>query len=262
MQPARLLLEKVRRGEPTPGALLTDHLWPDLIEICQRSGLDYAIIDLEHGPHAHDVVAEACATGRRLNFPVLIRPRSNGYHDLRLAIDLGCCGFLLASVESAAEMDVVREAVHLPPRGKRRPGGLSNRWVSGFHYQDWRSEVEDDFLVLPQIETKVGLANLAAIATHEMTTVLAVGPYDLSAELGVCGEMTAPVLREALLKILAAAKSAGKSGWMIGSDPAGLVRDGWNFVCIGEPTWIMAGAMKQTVEQLRGGNSGAKSYTA
>ncbi len=262
MQPARLLLEKVRRGEVTTGVLATDHLWPDLIEVCARSGVDYVIVDLEHGPHSPEVVAEACATGRRLNYPVLIRPRSNDYAALRLAIDLGCCGFLLASVESAAELDVVREAVHLPPRGKRRPGGLSNRWVSGFRYHDWRSEVEDDFLVLPQIETKVGLANLAEIAAHEMTTVLAVGPYDLSAELGVCGEMTSPVLREALMKILAAARGAGKSGWMIGSDAAGLVRDGWNFVCIGEPTWIMAAAMKQTVEQLRGSNTGSRTYTA
>ncbi len=121
MLPAQQLLAKVRRGEVTTGILATDHVWTDLIEISQRAGLDYVIVDMEHGAHSPDVVAEVCSTGRRMNFAVLIRPRANDYANLRLAIDLGCCGFLLASVESAAELDVVREAVHLPPRGRRRP---------------------------------------------------------------------------------------------------------------------------------------------
>ena len=121
MIPAQRLMEKVRRRDITTGVLATDLVWPDLVEICQRAGLDYLIVDMEHGPHSPDVVAEVCSTGRRLDFPVLIRPRSNDYATLRLAIDLGCCGFMLACVESAAELDVVRDAIWLPPRGKRRP---------------------------------------------------------------------------------------------------------------------------------------------
>jgi 4-hydroxy-2-oxoheptanedioate aldolase len=255
MLPAQQLLAKVRRGEVTTGILATDHVWTDLVEISARSGLDYLIVDMEHGPHSPDVVAEVCATGRRLNFAVLIRPRSNDYATLRLAIDLGCCGFLLASVESAAEMDVVRDAIHMPPRGRRRPGGVGNRWVNDFGAKAWREQVEDDFLVLPQIETRRGLENLAEIAGHEMTTVLAVGPYDLSAELGVCGQMQDPVLRAALEKIQAAAKAAGKPGWMIGADGAALVRDGWNFICLGEPTWMLHAAIKTQIAQAQGAHN-------
>jgi 4-hydroxy-2-oxoheptanedioate aldolase len=252
MQPAHQLLAKVRRGEVTTGILATDHVWTDLVELSVRAGLDYLVIDLEHGAHSPDLVAEVCATGRRMNFAVLIRPRSNEYAALRLAIDLGCCGFLLASVESAAEMDIVREAVYLPPRGRRRPGGLGNRWVSDFGLDAWRGEVEDDFLVLPQIETRRGLDNLAEIVQHEMTTVLAVGPYDLSAELGVCGKMQDPVLRNALAEIQAAAKAAGKPSWMIGADGAMLVRDGWNFICLGEPSWILAAALTTQIGMAHG----------
>ncbi len=255
MLPAQQLLAKVRRGEVTTGILATDHVWTDLIEISQRAGLDYVIVDMEHGAHSPDVVAEVCSTGRRMNFAVLIRPRANDYANLRLAIDLGCCGFLLASVESAAELDVVREAVHLPPRGRRRPGGHGNRWVNDYGSQAWRTQVEDDFLVLPQIETRRALDNLTEIATHEMTTVLAVGPYDLSAELGVCGQMQDPKLRAALAKIQAAAKSAGKPGWMIGADGAALVRDGWNFVCLGEPSWILIAALKAQIAATQGAQS-------
>lgn len=249
MQPARQLLEKVRRGEVTTGVLATDHLWPDLVEIVSRSGLDYLIVDMEHGPHSPEVVSEVCATGRRLKFPVLIRPRSNDYDTLRLAIDLGCCGFLLACVESAADMDVVRDAIYLPPRGRRRPGGAGNRWVSDFRYPAWRETVEDHFLVLPQIETRRGLANVSEIAGHEITTALAVGPYDLSADLGCCGESRAPALLHALAKIRETADAINKPTWMISGNGVDLVRDGWTFICIGEPTWILSAALKALVAE-------------
>lgn len=243
MEPARKLREKVTRRELTTGILAIHHVWPELIEVCQRAGLDYLIVDMEHGPFAPEQVAEACATGRRLGFPVLLRPRANDYMSIRLAIDLGPVGFLLASVESAADLDEVRDGIYLPPRGRRRPGGLGNRWVSDLSAAAWRREVEDDFIVLPQIETRIGLQNAAEIAGHEITTALAVGPYDLSAELGVCGEMEAPALKQALETIRSAAKSAGKETWMIG-DGAKLARDGWRFLCLGEPTWILEEALR------------------
>src|SRR5258707_396873 len=123
MTPARTLREKIGRREITTGVLVIDHLWTDLVEVSARAGLDYLIVDMEHGSATTEAVAEACATGRRMGFPVLIRPRSNDYTAIRHAIDLGPCGFLLACVETAADLDVVRDGIYLPPRGRRRPGG-------------------------------------------------------------------------------------------------------------------------------------------
>lgn len=254
METARKLKQKIAGGELTTGLLVSDHLWTDLVEISLRSGLDYLIVDMEHGSASTDLVAEVCAAGRRAGFPVLVRPRSNDYATIRLAVDLGPCGFLLACVESSDDLDVVRDGVHLPPRGRRRPGGLGNRWPGGFSAQAWRHDFEDHFIVLPQIETRRGLKNVAGIASHELTTALAIGPYDLSAELGVCGDMDSPVLREALAAIRATGNSVGKATWMIGSNTAQLARDGWRFICIGEPTWILMSALRDKVAQARDAN--------
>jgi 2-keto-3-deoxy-L-rhamnonate aldolase RhmA len=246
MEPAKRLRDKVARRELVTGILAIHQLWPELIEICQRAGLDYIMIDMEHGPFSSEPVAEACATGRRLGFPVLLRPRANDYANIRLAIDLGPVGFLLACVESTEDLDEVRDGIYLPPRGRRQPGGLGNRWTTDVSAAGWRREVEDHFIVLPQIETRRGLENAAAIAHHEITTALAVGPYDLSAELGVCGKMDDPVLKQALETIRTAARAAGKEAWMIG-DGAALTRDGWRFICLGEPTWILEEALRNKV---------------
>lgn len=251
MDPAVRLREKIGSRELTTGLLVTDHLWTDIVEIAQRADVDYLIVDMEHGAAATDLVGEVCATGRRMGLPILIRPRSNDYATIRLAADLGPCGLLLASVDTAAELDVVRDALFMPPRGRRRPGGLGNRWMRDFSAATWRKDFEDHFIVLPQIETRIGLENLAAIANHELTTAMAIGPYDLSAELGVCGEMSSPVLREALMKIRAAGDAVGKVTWMIGANATALVQDGWRFLCIGEPTWILMAALRDKVAQAR-----------
>lgn len=250
MLPAARLREKLTRRELITGVLVTHHLWPELVEVSQRAGLDYLIIDAEHGVASLELIAEVCARGRHLNFPVLLRPNNNEHATLRLGIDLGPCGFLLASVESAAQLDAVEQAIHLPPRGERRPGGPGNRWVPHYRYDAWKTEIEDHFLVLPQIETRVGLANVADIASHPVTTALAMGPYDLSAELGVCGIMDAPVLKSAIGNCRKAADSAGKELWMIGN-AAQYAAEGYRFLCFGEPTWMLEAAMKQNVETLR-----------
>lgn len=251
MTPASKLKEKLTRGDLITGLLVTDHLWIDLVEVSARAGLDYLIVDMEHGPASTELVAEVCATGRRMNFPILVRPRSNDYTALRHAMDLGPCGFLLACVETAADLDIVRDAICIPPRGRRRPGGPGNRWVPNFFAESWQQVVEDDFIVLPQIETKRGLAQAAEIAAHEVTTAMAVGPYDLSAELGVCGQMSSAPLKQALGTIRDTAKSAGKSTWMIGGHSEELVREGWRFLCIGEPTMFLEAALRDKINQTR-----------
>lgn len=251
MNPARSLREKIFRRDLTTGLLATDHLWTDLVEVSARAGLDYLIVDMEHGAANTETVADVCAAGRRSGFPVLLRPRSNDYTAIRHAIDLGPCGFLLACVESAADLDVVRDGILLPPRGRRRPGGPGNRWVPDFFGPTWKSTVEDAFLILPQIETRRGLSNAAEIAGHELTTALAVGPYDLSAELGVCGQMEAPALRDALATLRRQADAIGKPMWMIGNDVEKLAREGWRFLCIGEPTAILEAAVRERIALAR-----------
>ena len=36
----------------------------------------------------------------------------------------------------------MRDAIWLPPRGTRRPGGAGNHWVADFQYKTWKAQVE------------------------------------------------------------------------------------------------------------------------
>ena len=251
MQPAAELKRRVLANELTTGILVTDHLWPQLVEIAKAGGLDYLIIDCEHQAHPSDLVALVCATGRLAGFPVLIRPSQTSEAAVRAALDLGPCGLLLPAVESGKHLDEVREAAWLPPRGNRRPGGPGNRWVSAFNYEAFRTEVEDDLIIIPQIETPAAMERAREIAEHEIVTALGIGPFDLSSQLGVCGAgLEHPQMQGALATWRAGAAAAGKPTWMIGPGPK-LVEMGFRFICIGEPSALLTVSLRNQVGQMR-----------
>jgi 2-keto-3-deoxy-L-rhamnonate aldolase RhmA len=255
MKSAQILKRKINGNELTLGAMSTFHFWPGLVEIVMRAGLDYLIIDLEHLTHSSEKVAEACAIGRRENFPILIRPPAAEMVPLRLAMDLGPCGLLVPYIESVEDMAVIQNAAYVKPRGKRRPGGPGNSWVTGYNYENWKTEIEDDLIILPQIESQAGLDHVDQIASHPLTTAIAVGPYDLSADLGVCWQPQNPKLVNALARIREAGRKAGRNMWMIG-DAADLVKRGFTFLCIAEPIALMEGSLTDAARKLRQGVAG------
>ena len=250
MQAARILKQKIKDETPTFGILLTNHLWPEIVEISINAGLDYLIIDTEHGAFSPELIVEVCSIGRLMNFAVLIRPISHEINTVRRTIDMGACGLLLPTVQGAENLDEVRQAIYMPPRGQRRPGGLGNRWVKDYSYATWKNEVEDDLIVLPQIETRRGLNHLKEIADHEITTAMAIGPYDLSADLGVCGETAESRMSGAIQQIRLAGKAAGKNMWMIGDGPQ-LAQQGFTFLCIAEPMWLLQETLHGIVSQVK-----------
>ena len=261
MKSAKVLREKLAKGELTLGCLVTNHFWIEFLEIAKYAGFDFVIIDLEHHNHGDTVVSDACRLGRMTDFPVLIRPARTDAESVRLAMDLGPCGLMLPMIESTEQLDGVRDGIWMPPRGQRRPGGHGNWWVSDFNYKTWKSEVEDNFVILTQIESPRGVKNAMAIAQHEITTSLAVGPYDLSARLGACWEPENADLIDAVAAIRAAAKETGKPMWVIG-DGQKLVSEGYNFVCVAEPSNFLKAAFKQMVSSLRAGDGGGQDVKA
>lgn len=234
MKPAIALKQKIERDELVLGTLLSLQLSAELVEVCINARMDYVIVDAEHGSFSSEQIAEVCRLGRLVNFPVILRIPRADTATTRWGMDLGPCGLMLPMVESVDELDAVAKGAYMPPRGDRRPGGTGNHWVSDVHYENFRSEVEDHLIVLPQVESPRGLEQAAAIAAHPLTTALAVGPYDLSARLGVCWQSDHPKLLAAIRELRSAAAAAGKKFWMIGA-PESLIAHGLRFLCVGEP---------------------------
>lgn len=225
-----------------------DQAWPVLVEICQTGGLDYLIIDRKHGNFSDELVSQICQVGRLANFPVLMRTVSSEASVIHRAIDMGPCGLLLPCVETTQQFDEVRAAVLMPPRGRRRPGGMGNYWLKNYQYETWKSEFEEHFIVISQIESQVGADNAESIASHPLVTAMGLGPYDLSADLGCCWDPEND--KRALKPVSEAADKTGKKFWA-GTDVVALQADGYTFLWIGTTTTLLTGAINQTVRNAK-----------
>ena len=261
MKPARDLMGKLDRGETVMGILITHPFQLQHIEVAIKAGLDYVVIDAEHMDQGHALIAEGCRLGRLADFPVILRIQRKDTDWAAAALDLGPVGLILPCVETVDELNQVRDAMYMPPRGRRRPGGPSNFWVEKYDYATFKSEVEDDLIILPQIESKRGLDNVKALAEHEIVTAMAIGPFDLSASLGVCWEPDHPKLTAAFAAVRQAATDAGKLVWRIGDGQA-LSAEGYRFLCIAEPTVLLMTTMANMVTALRTGLASGGSQSA
>ncbi|MCA9179670.1 MAG: hypothetical protein KDB14_34680 [Planctomycetales bacterium] len=260
LTPARTLQAQLAGNDPVIGLMATDHAWPFLVEICQKSGLDYLIVDCEHGNFSDELVSHICQVGRLANFPVLVRTISCEETVVRRTIDLGPSGILVPCVESTDQLEQVRRAAWMPPRGRRRPGGMGNYWLADYQYDTWRNEFEEHFIVIPQIEAQAGVVNVEAIAAHPLVTAVGLGPYDLSADLGCCWNPEHEDFVAALDHIKAAADAVGKKVWA-GCDGPKLRASGYTFLWVGTVTSVLTNALAQIVQGLQNPTDDSPSAT-
>ena len=217
---ASRLKKKLRNSEQAIGTWMTFDFWPGYLEIYKNAGLDCVIVDLEHGSASLTMVEELCRTGRLLDLPIILRPEASIYHLLRKYVDMGPAGFILPWTESEEQVRTLQEAIFCAPKGRRGPGGPSVFGVRGLSRADWE-EVERNLCVMLQVETPSGIDAINTIMAHEWVDAVVLGPYDLSLNLGYCGEMDHPVVVDAIDRVFARAAEIGKPCGM----PVGSLKD-------------------------------------
>ncbi|XP_008780222.3 2-keto-3-deoxy-L-rhamnonate aldolase-like [Phoenix dactylifera] len=100
------------------------------------------------------------------------------------ALDLGPQGLMFPMIESpdAAELAVL--FCHFPPHGVRGSADTVVR-ASAYGIDDgYLAWVDEELLVMCQVETAAGLAEIEAIAGVEGVDVVQMEPLDLSASMG------------------------------------------------------------------------------
>lgn len=185
------LARHVRGGERLLGALVR---MPSelLVELAGLVGLDYVVIDAEHGPGDQVALGHHISTAESMGLPVLVR--IGGLHQVLRVLDLGAAGIIYPHVDTVTQAQDLAAAVHYPPRGRRgfaaytRAGryGLSSNSDHLTHYADGP-------LLVAMIESRAGLAAAADIAAVDGIDLLFPGPADLGADLGILAGDQTPV---------------------------------------------------------------------
>lgn len=147
-------------------------------------GYDFIFIDLEHG-HVSDTTIASIILSKKERSKVFIRIKEITEGAIKSALDLGCDGIIAPRVESLEEIRILINYSYYPPMGQRSVGfSLANTYGHTF------KQYQDNFkpIILPQIESVDGLAIAKDILSHKEIDGVFIGPYDLSASLGVPGQ--------------------------------------------------------------------------
>ena len=216
---------------------------PLVAEICAGSGLDWVLIDAEHGPN--DLTSTLPQLQALAGYPVtvLVRPPIGDTVLIKQYLEIGAQNLLIPLCESAEQAAELVRAVRYPPQGVRGVGsslGRSSRWG---RITDYVPDAADSISLYLQIETATAVGNAEAILAVDGVDGIFIGPADLAASMGHLGEQGHPDVVAAVESCLGLARAAGKPAGVYAADPKLADRylaAGASFVCVGADVTILA----------------------
>eukprot|EP00747_Dinoflagellata_sp_TGD_P181532 gnl/TRDRNA2_/TRDRNA2_35401_c0_seq1.p1 gnl/TRDRNA2_/TRDRNA2_35401_c0~~gnl/TRDRNA2_/TRDRNA2_35401_c0_seq1.p1 ORF type:complete len:306 (+),score=65.40 gnl/TRDRNA2_/TRDRNA2_35401_c0_seq1:58-975(+) len=245
--------------KPCPGQKRQIGLWTGLRStlvaemISHVSGMDWFVIDMEHGPNEiNDVLVQLQASQRGGAEPV-VRVPWNEIVTVKRVLDLGAQSILFPWVNSAAEAQAAVDAMRYPREGVRGVMSLARMNNYGASNPHYYKEAANQLCTIVQIETVEAVDNIEEIAAVDGVDALFIGPSDLSASMGHIGNPGHPEVRakieEAIKRI---AKTGKASGFLSGNhdDCRWVLSLGCNFCAVGSDMNFLTGMTKKAAEDF------------
>lgn len=243
MLTSKELRERIRAGKPTIGTWLQIPS-PDVAEIIGRMGYDWAAVDLEHGSFSRSHLPDMFRALERWGTLPFARVAEATRRDIKMALDSGARGIVFPMIETRAQLD---EAIawSLYPGGEEfalgaRGVGFSRANAFGMDFDAHAASdgLGQDIMLVAQIEHVNALSHLDGIFAHPRLDAYMVGPYDLSASMGLTGCFDHPEFLSVLARIEEKAQAHGmrKGYHVVKPDPALLrekIASGHTFVAYG-----------------------------
>ena len=206
--------------------------------LAKAAGYDWLFIDMEHGAFSINEATQLCIAALPSGVTPIVRVCFDALDEATRALDNGALGIVVPHVDTPAQAERVARALRFPPRGHRSWGG--GVAVYGFQppaVAEAQAEINDEILVVAMIETAEAVANAEAIAAVEGIDVLLIGTSDLSADMGISGQIGHERVQAAYRAVIAAARKHGKWAGL-----GGVYDDVWARTYIGwGATFVLGG---------------------
>jgi 2-dehydro-3-deoxyglucarate aldolase/4-hydroxy-2-oxoheptanedioate aldolase len=245
--------ELLRTEKPLLGTLLSLPS-PEIAEVCVLTGFDWLFLDMEHGLLDYAAVQRMiqAVAGR---IPCIVRVPTNESMWIGKALDTGADGLIFPHVNSADEAHACVRAAKYPPQGARSVG-IARAQAYGTRLREAIANANRDIILIAQAEHVDAVRSIDDILSVPGIDGVFIGPYDLSASLGIPGQVGDPAVREAIGRVRRAAGIAGRPvGILAGSPEAAkaAVADGYKLICLATDTLLLADGAHRLIREAKAG---------
>ena len=243
--------QRLRQNDLLLGTMLTLPS-PELAEMISSCGYDWLFMDGEHGNLSTldwQRMLQAVA-GRSA---AIIRVAANSEREIKKILDIGADGIIAPQVNTADEARHVVACCKYPPQGIRGVG-LARAQGYGRDFAAYMESANDNIAVIVQAEHIDAVNNIDEIVEVDGIDAVFIGPYDLSASMGLMGQVDHPEVVEAIDRVGRACQQRDISLGYFGTTAESVqdyVRKGYHLICAGTDAGFVLGGAQETLEKLR-----------
>ena len=243
--------ERLMNGECLIGPMVTLNS-PEAIEVLTMVGFDWLFIDAEHGAFSTLDMQRLIQTAGAA-MPCLIRVAAGEEVAIKKALDIGAAGIIVPQVNRVDQTeDIIRWACYAPQGG--RGVGIGRAHGYGLHFNDYIERANAEVTVVIQAEHIEAVNNIEAIVQVQGVDAVLIGPYDLSASMGLIGQVDHPEVIAAIDRVTIACRTAGKPLGIFGVTAEAVkpyIDQGYTLITAGLDIMLMAQAAKSLLNALR-----------
>ncbi len=193
---------------------------PVVAEVIASSGLDFIIIDSEHGPINYETAQNMAIACELHGVSPILRVSGVVESDILKALDIGVHGLHIPNITSKQQIEMSIRFMKYPPIGNR---GFSPFNRAGCYSlenaQILTKTANDSTLLVIHMEGKEAIENIEEILVIKEIDVVFVGLFDISKSLGLPGEVNNPKVIKLLKKVVEKVNNVGKYTGTIVNDP-------------------------------------------
>lgn len=252
------LKEKLAKGAKPIGTFF-ELGSPSVIEALGRTGLDFVILDNEHGPFEAESSRDYCRAAENVGLTAIARVREVSRPAVLKLLDVGVQGLIVPDVHTVAQVQQIIDYAKYFPMGKRgfcpsRKDGWGFDETARQSVPDQMAYWNEQVLVIPQCETVGALEHIETIAAMDGVDGIFIGPFDLSISMGIPGQFEHPDFLAALERVQKACRNAGKFCMIFAGNPtvvAERFKQGYDAVAYGLDAAILAAAYQANIAEIR-----------
>ena len=178
---------------------------PGIVEVLAGEGFDFIVADMEHSAidirGFHDIALAVKGT----DCDILARLQSCDPDQAKHVLDNGANGIIVPSVNSREQAEKSVAMAKFPPEGFRG-SSLSRATGYGQDFKEYFDSHNDNVLIVIMLEHIDAVENIDEILSTPGIDAAFIGPYDLSASMGIAGELDHVDLLSAQQKLVDACK--------------------------------------------------------